>query len=153
MVYSSAESVEQYLAELEPERRSELSAIRELLLQNLPDGLVEAMNFGMICYQVPLATISETYNKQPLMYAALASPKHKISLYLMSIYAFDEVREKFENDWKATGKKLDVGKACIRFRSTEDVPLQVIAEAAGKISVARYVERYLETRSIRKRPK
>ncbi|MEK9987541.1 MAG: DUF1801 domain-containing protein, partial [Aquiluna sp.] len=92
MVSSSASSVESYLAELAPERSEDVAKLRELFLKHLPPGLEEAMNWGMISYQVPFSKVENTYNNQPLLYAAIASQKQYISLYLMSIYAFDEAR-------------------------------------------------------------
>ena len=142
MVSSKATTVEQYLAELEPARRQEIEKVRKLLLENLPPGLEEVMNWGMICYQVPFSRFPKTYNDQPLMYAALASQKHKISLYLMSIYAYDDLREKFESDWKASGKRFDVGKSCIRFKAVSDIPVEVIKVAIGAVSVEQYLEQY-----------
>ena len=146
MVSSSATSVDSYLAELTPERSKDVTKLRELCLNNLPAGLEEAMNWGMISYQVPFSKVEQTYNNQPLLYAAIASQKQYISLYLMSIYAFDEAREKFESDWRASGMKLNVGKACIRFRNLDSAPLDVIQRALGQVTVEQYVSRYLEVR-------
>lgn len=146
MVSSSATSVDSYLAELTPERSKDVTKLRELCLNNLPAGLEEAMNWGMISYQVPFSKVEQTYNNQPLLYAAIASQKQYISLYLMSIYAFDEAREKFESDWRASGMKLNVGKACIRFRNLDSAPLDVIQRALGQVTVEEYVSRYLEVR-------
>ena len=111
------------------------------------------MNWGMISYQVPLSRVPNTYNNQPLLYAAMASQKQYISLYLMSIYAFDGERERFEAAWKATGKRFNVGKACIRFRSVEDVPLEVVRDALGRISVEKFIERYDEVRGSARKMK
>ncbi len=146
MVSSSATSVDSYLAELTPERSRDVAKLRELCLNHLPAGLEEAMNWGMISYQVPFSTVEQTYNSQPLLFAAIASQKQYISLYLMSIYAFDEAREKFESDWRASGMKLNVGKACIRFRNLDSAPLDVIQRALGQVTVEEYVSRYLEVR-------
>ena len=146
MVSSSATSVDNYLAELTPERSRDVAKLRELCLIHLPAGLEEAMNWGMISYQVPFSKVEQTYNNQPLLYAAIASQKQYISLYLMSIYAFDEAREKFESDWRASGMKLNVGKACIRFRNLDSAPLDVIQRALGQVTVEEYVSRYLEVR-------
>jgi hypothetical protein len=143
---SSATSVDSYLAELTPERSRDVAKLRELCLNHLPAGLEEAMNWGMISYQVPFSTVEQTYNSQPLLFAAIASQKQYISLYLMSIYAFDEAREKFESDWRASGMKLNVGKACIRFRNLDSAPLDVIQRALGQVTVEEYVSRYLEVR-------
>ena len=146
MVSSSATSVDSYLAELTPERSKDVAKLRELCLNHLPAGLEEAMNWGMISYQVPFSTVEQTYNNQPLLYAAIASQKQYISLYLMSIYAFDEAREKFESDWRESGMKLNVGKACIRFRNLDSAPLDVIQRALGQVTVEEYVSRSLEVR-------
>ena len=146
MVSSSATSVDSYLAELTPERSRDVAKLRELCLNHLPAGLEEAMNWGMISYQVPFSTVEQTYNSQPLLFAAIASQKQYISLYLMSIYAFDEAREKFESDWRASGMKLNVGIACIRFRNLDSAPLDVIQRALGQVTVEEYVSRYLEVR-------
>jgi len=146
VVSSSATSVDSYLSELTPERSRDVAKLRELCLNHLPAGLEEAMNWGMISYQVPFSTVEQTYNSQPLLFAAIASQKQYISLYLMSIYAFDEAREKFESDWRASGMKLNVGKACIRFRNLDSAPLDVIQRALGQVTVEEYVSRYLEVR-------
>ena len=153
MVSSQASSVEQYLAELEPSRRHEIQTVRTWLLERLPEGLEEQMNWGMISYQVPLSRFPNTYNDQPLLFAALASQKHKISLYLMSIYAFEDKREKFESDWQASGKKFDVGKSCIRFRTVADIPADIVKEAIGAVSVEQYLEQYQLLREKRREAK
>jgi len=102
---------------------------------------------------VPFSVVDKTYNKQPLLYAAIAAQKHYISLYLMSIYAFEQARENFERDWKASGKKLNVGKACIRFKNLESAPLDVIQKALSQVTVEEYVERYLEVRGSARKMK
>mgnify|MGYP005993935469 FL=1 len=153
MVSSSAVSVEQYLEQLEPQRARDVTKLRKLCLEHLPPGLEEAMNWGMIAYQVPFSVVEKTYNNQPLLYAAIASQKQYISLYLMSIYAFDEAREKFESDWKASGKNLNVGKACIRFKNLDSAPLDVIQRALGQVTVDEYVARYLEVRGSARKMK
>lgn len=147
MVSSSATSVEQYLAELDPGRSNDVSRLRELCRKHLPSVLEERMNWGMIAYEVPFSIVEKTYNNQPLLFAAIASQKQYISLYLMSIYAFDEAREQFENDWQASGKKLNVGKACIRLANLDAAPLDVIERALGQVTVEEYVARYLEVRA------
>lgn len=153
MVSSSALTVEQYLAELPLERKADVIGLRELALKHLPTGLEEAMNFGMIVYQVPASVVPVTYNGQPLVYAAIANQKQYISLYLMGIYAWDSVREKFESDYLASGKKMNVGKACIRFKDLEALPVDVITEAMGAITMEDYVARYLEVRASARKMK
>ena len=123
---SDAQTVEAYLAELPDDRRAAISAVREVILENLPDGYEESMNWGMIAYEVPLSTYPDTYNGQPLSYAALASQKNHMAVYLSGIYMDEDAREKFERDYRATGKRFDVGKSCVRFRKLDDLPLPVI---------------------------
>ncbi len=146
MVSSNAQSVEQYLMELPADRAEDVRAVRKLLLSSLPTGLEETMNWGMISYEVPLAVFPKTYNKQPLMFAALAAQKHHYSIYLSSIYAIDEVRQKFETDYKATGKRFDVGKGCIRFRSLDDLPVEVVANAVASVSMEEFIQTYSSLR-------
>ena len=153
MVSSSAKTVSEYLGELDPERRNSVATIRELCLESLPAGLEEVMNWGMISYQVPFEKVPKTYNNQPLLFAALASQKQYISLYLMSIYAFDAERERFEAAWKHSGKPFNVGKACIRFKSSDDVPIDVVRDAMGRISVEKFIERYNEVRGSARKMK
>ena len=146
MVRSAAATVEEYLQELVPDRREDIQAVRELVLDNLPPGYVETMNWGMITYEIPLERYPETYNKQPLMYAALASQKRYMSLYLMCVYSHRESRIWFEERFKASGKKLNMGKSCVRFRRVEDLPLNLIAETVAGTSVEDYIKFYEASR-------
>ncbi len=146
MVRSAAATVEEYLQELVPDRREEIQAVRELVLDNLPPGYVETMNWGMITYEIPLERYPETYNKQPLMYAALASQKRYMSLYLMCVYSHRESRIRFEERFKASGKKLNMGKSCVRFRRVEDLPPDLIAETVAGTSVDDYIKFYEASR-------
>jgi len=108
------------------------------------------MNWGMIAYEVPLATYPDTYNGQPLVYAALASQKNHMAVYLTGIYMDEAAREKFERDYRATGKRFDVGKSCVRFRKLDDLPLPVIGEAIAYLPADEYVRRVKEVHSPRK---
>jgi len=142
---SEATTVEEYLAELPDDRRDALKAVREVILDNLPEGYVESMNWGMIAYEVPLEIYPDTYNKQPLMFAALASQKNHMALYLTGIYISDEARDEFENAYRATGKRFDAGKSCVRFRKLEDLPLELIGETIEAIPVDRLIQRCEES--------
>ncbi len=146
MVRSAAATVEEYVQELAPDRREDIQAVRELVLDNLPPGYVETMNWGMITYEIPLDRYPDTYNGQPLMYAALASQKRYMSLYLMCVYSHQESRIWFEERFKASGKKLDMGKSCVRFRRVEDLPLDLIAETIAGTSVEDYIRFYEASR-------
>lgn len=148
---SEAKTVKQYLAELPTERRSAMAAVRKTILANLPKGYEEAMDWGMISYQVPLSTYPDTYNQKPLMYAALASQKGYMVVYLSGIYADDASRARFEAAYKATGKRYDVGQSCVRFKTLEDLPLDVIGDAIASTSVERFVELYEQARGAKRK--
>lgn len=139
---SSAATVEDYLAELPEDRREAIEDIRSVILANLPEGFVEAMNWGMIAYEVPLEVFPDTYNGEPLMYAALASQKRHMVVYLSAIYADPVLDDWFRESYAATGKKMDIGKSCVRFRSIDSVPLELIGQAVGKVSLDDFVELY-----------
>ena len=147
---SSASTVEEYLAELPEERREAIEVVRQVILKNLPEGYEEVMNWGMITYQVPLETYPDTYNKKPLMYAALAAQKNHMSVYLIPIYMDETAIREFEAAYKATGKRYDVGKSCVRFRKLSDLPLELIGESIASLQVSEFVERVKEARSVRR---
>ena len=136
---SDAATVDLYLSELPGDRREVISRVREVIIANLPEGYEEAMNWGMITYQVPLEDHPETYNGQPLMYAALASQKNHMAVYLTGIYADADAREGFLEEYRSTGKRLDMGKSCVRFRNIDDLPLDVIGRAIAAFDVAAFV--------------
>ncbi len=133
---SEATTVEEYLKSLPRDRHESISAVRQVILKNLPDGYEEMMNWGMITYQVPLETYPDTYNGQPLMYAALASQKNHMAVYLSGIYISETSRKKFESAYKSTGKRFDVGKSCVRFRKLDDLPLPLIGKSIASVKVA-----------------
>ncbi len=139
---SDAETVDEYLAELSEDWREAVARVRDIVLANLPDGVVEVMNWGMITYEIPLATYPNTYNGQPLMFAALASQKRHMALYLHSVCADEGARDRFEQAYRETGKRMDIGKSCVRFRSLLDLPLDVVADAIAAVDVPTYLETY-----------
>ena len=136
---SEATTIEQYLKELPEERRAAIECVRQVILKNIPEGVEEVMNWGMITYQIPFENYPDTYNGQPLMFAALASQKNHMAVYLSTIYAENGKREKFEAAYKATGKRFDVGKSCVRFRKLKDLPLDVIADAISSTSIQEFI--------------
>ena len=146
MVISAATTVDQYLAELPPDRRAEVARVREVIRRNLPRGYEEAMGFGMISYRLPLARYSDTYNGQPLCYAGLASQKNFLTLYLMAAYADRVVEKSIRDGFDKAGKKLDMGKSCIRFRQASDLPLDVIGKAVAAIPPAAFIAQYEKAR-------
>ncbi len=146
MVSSQAKTVPQYLQSLPPDRRKPIRIVRAVMLKNLPKGYVESMNWGMITYEIPLKRYPDTYNKQPLALAGLASQKNYTTLYLMAVYMDPKVTKWFHEKYKASGRKLDMGKSCVHFKKLDDLPLDLIAETIRLISVEDYIQRYENTR-------
>ncbi len=142
MVSSKAATVDEYLAELPEERREAIATVRRFILDHLPEGYVEGMNWGMIVYEIPLERYPDTYNNQPLGLVALASQKSYMSLYLLG-------DDEFRRRWKETGKKLDMGKTCIRFRKVDDLALDVIGDTLSATPVDRLIAIYEAARSRR----
>ncbi|MEP1777939.1 DUF1801 domain-containing protein [Reichenbachiella sp.] len=136
---SSATSVQEYIETLPEDRAQAISLVRDVILKNLPKGIEETMNYGMISYEVPLEVYPDTYNKKPLMFAALASQKNHMAVYLSGIYCDETLRMNFENEYRASGKKMDMGKSCVRFRKLENLPLDVIGKAIGAIDMETFV--------------
>jgi hypothetical protein len=136
---SEAKTVKEYLDSLPEDRCKALMAVRTVIRKHLPKGYKEALNWGMISYEVPLRIYPDTYNGQPLMYAALASQKNHMAVYLSGCYVDAKVRRQFEDAYKAAGKRLDAGKSCVRFRKLEDLPLEVIGDAIAQYSVEEFV--------------
>ena len=146
---SDAKIVEQYISEMSTGRKEAIKQVRQTILENLPKGYEEAMNWGMISYEVPLVIYPDTYNKKPLMYAALASQKNHMAVYLSGIYINEKARQDFETAYKATGKRFDVGKSCVRFRKLDDLPLELIGMAIASVSVEEFVNRIKEVHTKR----
>jgi hypothetical protein len=146
MAKSKATTVESYLDELPADRREVVSAVRQVLLRHLPAGYREAMNWGMIVYEVPLERYPKTYNGQPLGYVALAAQKNYFSLYLMSVYQDSEDERRLREEFRRAGKKLDMGKSCIRFRKLDDLPLEVIGRVVAGTSPEEFIARYEASR-------
>lgn len=153
MVSSKAPTVAAYLKELPAERRTELGAVRNVILAHLPDGYEEIMQYGMIVYVVPLSTYPQGYlgkKDVPLSYAALAAQKNFMSVYLMNIYSDTETEQWFQKASTASGKKLDMGKSCIRFKKAHDLPLDVIGQAIARTSVQEFIATYEASRKSRR---
>jgi len=147
---SDAKSIDQYVNKLPTERQESLKKVRKVILDHLPEGYEEVMNWGMITYQVPLEVYLDTYNKKPLMYAALASQKNHMAVYLSAIYTDEQKREEFEEEYRATGKRFDVGKSCVRFRELEDLPLDLIGKAIASIEMLDFIETAKKANSLKK---
>ncbi len=134
MAHSDAPTPDAYLAELELGRAAELGRVRDALNAAMPEGYVERMAWGMIGWEVPIEVSGPTYNKQPLVYAALAAQKNYNALYLNCVYASAERTERLRQAFAEAGKKLDMGKSCIRFKRADDLPLDAIAREVGSMS-------------------
>ncbi len=142
---SKARTVKEYLAELPADRGAAIQAVRDVILKNLSEGYEEGMQYGMIGYFVPHSIYPPGYHcdpKQPLPFASLASQKNHMALYLMCLYGDSDQAEWFRSDWAKTGKKLDMGKSCIRFKKLEDLALDVIGKAIARIPAKKYIAVY-----------
>ena len=146
MVKSAARTVEEYLATLPEDRREAIGTVRKVVLKNLPKGFEETMLSGMIAYVIPLSRFPKTYNKQPLMYAALAAQKNYNTLYLMRPYGDPKQLKELQAGFAAAGKKLDMGKSCIHFQKPEDLPLDVIADSVKSTTPEKWIEIYEQSR-------
>ena len=138
-------TVDEYLASLPEDRCAALQAIREVILANLSPGFEEGIQYGMIGYYVPHSVYPPGYHcdpKQPLPFIGLASQKNYISLYLMCIYGDGPEATRFKDAWTKTGKKLDMGKACIRIKSINDVPLEVVGATIKRVPAEKYIAVY-----------
>lgn len=132
-------TVDEYLGALEPARMAEIAPVREVILRNLPAGYEEVVSKNMLVYQVPFDVHSDTYNGHPLWYAALASQKTGLSLHLMPLYMNDAATSKVEAHFKADGKKLNMGKACIRFKKATDLSMGAIADVIASVPMTRWI--------------
>ena len=147
MASSKAATVEQYLTGLPDDRRAEIEKVRDAVNAALPAGYSEGIGFGMIGWVIPLADYPDTYNKQPLAYAGLAAQKNYNSLYLNCVYASRDRTERLKSAFAAAGKKLDMGKSCIRFKRADELPLDVIGEEIASTSPREFIRIYETARA------
>ena len=146
MVSSKETTPAAYLASLPSERRKVIAAVRAVVKKRLPKGYVETMRWGMLAYEIPLRRYPDTYNKQPLMYLALAAQKNNYALYMTSVSSDKALMGKLAAAYKAAGKKLDMGKGCLRFKTLEELPLDVIGDIVASTPVERRIELFEATR-------
>lgn len=149
---SDAKTATEYLANLPAEQRKELSAVRSVIKKNLPKGYVETMQYGMISYVVPLKLYPAGYlgkKDVPLPYLSLAAQKSHLALYLLNVYGHPALERWFKTAWSRSGKKLDMGKSCVRFKTADALALDVIGEVVAKAPVKDFVERYESGRGRR----
>ncbi len=150
MVKSYATTVKAYLDGLPPERRAAIRAVRKVVLDNLPKGYEETIAYGMLGYVVPLKLYPKGYlgkKDVPLPYASLAAQKNYMALYLMNIYGDKKTEEWFVKEYTASGKKLDMGKSCVRFKRLDDLPLDVIGKAIARTPVNELIAKYEAARN------
>jgi uncharacterized protein YdhG (YjbR/CyaY superfamily) len=156
---SQAASIDEYIEGLATDRQEAIQAIRSAILQNLDPVFKEGIQYGMIGYAVPHEVYPKGYHcdpKQPLYFAGLASQKSHIALYLMCVYMDPELEAFVREAFAQAGKKLDMGKSCIRFKKLEDVPLEVIGEVIRRMPAQKFIDRYeaiLATSKSRSRSK
>jgi hypothetical protein len=147
---SKATTVAQYLKELPADRRETVKAIRETILKNLDKGFQEAIQYGGIGYSVPHSIYPAGYHcdpKQPLPFAGIGNQKNHIGIYLFCIYADSKLHADFVEGWKKTGKRLDMGKGCVRVRKLEDIPLDVLGRTIKKVKTKQFIATYEEARA------
>lgn len=142
MARSSTSTPAKYLAALPAARRKVVAAVRKVILANLPAGYRESVNFGMLSYEVPLERYPKTYNGQPLICAALAAQKNYYALHLMCVYARAGLERELRSAFTDAGNRLDTGKACIRFRGLEDLPLGDLGRLIAATPVRDFIEIY-----------
>jgi hypothetical protein len=139
-----------WLAALPPDRRAALGTLRDTINAHLPEGYAEGIHFGALSWVVPLDVYPDTYNRRPLQLAALGSLKSHMALYLMAVYGDPELEAWFRERWTEGGRKLDMGRACVRFKRVEDVPLDLVGEVMARMPVDRYVARVRALREARR---
>jgi uncharacterized protein YdhG (YjbR/CyaY superfamily) len=144
---AKAAAVDNYLAALPAEQRKVLSAVRNTIRKNLPSGYEEVLQGRYISYVVPLSRFPKTYNGQPLWYVSMVVQKNYYALHMVALYGSPKELAKVQAGYKKAGKKLDMGKACIRFKKLEDLPLDVIGESVAGIPMEDYISRYLAVKS------
>ena len=147
-MHSAEKTVASYIESLPPERAVVISEIRALVNKYVKTGFIETMRRGMISWEIPLDRYPDTYNKEPLNYISLAAQKNNFSLYLMGCHAVSaDERKAFEKEYVASGKRMDIGKSCIRFRKIEDLPIPLIIKYIKRYSLKEYIQIYEDSRN------
>ncbi len=142
---SQATTIEAYLQSLPDDRREAVQAVREVINRNIDNQFAEGMQYGMPAWFVPHSVYPAGYHcdpQQPVPFASVASQKNHVAIYMFCIYCLPGEAEWFAQQWKATGKRLDMGKGCVRFKRLEDVPLDLIGEAVRRATITRFLEHY-----------
>lgn len=147
MAQPAASTVDAYLDALAEPARTCMRQVRALLRAHLPEGYVESMTWGMPGYEIPLARYPKTYNGKPLMYAAFAAQKRHNALYLNMAYADSEAERALRDAWAAAGRRLDMGKSCLRFRRYEDLLVEPLARIIAGTPPDAFITQYEQVRA------
>ncbi len=143
---SNATTPDEYIASLPEERKEVVSDIRDAINKNLPKGFEEVMSYGMLGWVVPKLLYPAGYHcdpKLPLPFINLASQKNHIGFYHMGIHRDSDLLDWFVSEWpKHSTRKLDIGKSCIRFKKTSDIPIKLLGELVSKMTPQQWIERY-----------
>jgi hypothetical protein len=142
-------TVAQYLRSLPADRRRTIKAIRAVILDNIDGPFAEGIQGGSISYHVPHSVFPAGYHcnpEQPLPFAGIASQKHHIGLYLFCVYSDPTLEAWFREAWLETGQRLDMGKSCVRFKTLEHVPLEVVGELFRRVKAKAFIAQYQASR-------
>jgi len=146
---SKATTPEDYLSSLPDERKEVMLKLRKTILKNLPKGFKEEMSYGMLGYVVPHSIFPAGYHcdpKLPLPFMSIASQKNFVALYHMGMYADEKILNWFQTELpKHSKSKLDMGKSCVRFKKTQDIPFELIGELVSKMTPQKWIEVYQTT--------
>lgn len=146
-MHSTASTPTEYLAQLPEERRGELEVVRDVVRASIRPGFEETVSFGMISWVVPLARYPDTYNGAPLSYTGLAMQKRHNAVYLMCLYADPDSERDFRERWTADGRRLDMGRSCLRYRTAADLDLELLGEAVARYDAEEFIELYERSRA------
>ncbi|MHC4339642.1 MAG: DUF1801 domain-containing protein [Planctomycetota bacterium] len=141
-------TVKEYIDSLPPDRRAAIKKVRAAVNRGLPKGYKEIAASGAIGWVVPHSLYPAGYHcdpRQPVPFAGLASQKNYMAIHLMCVYSDEKHKTWFVKAWKKSGKKLDMGASCVRFKSAEDVPLDVVEEAVRRVPLDRFLAHYEES--------
>jgi uncharacterized protein YdhG (YjbR/CyaY superfamily) len=147
----AASTVVEYLSGLAEDRRAALSAVRTVINENLPDGYEEGIQFGMIGWYVPLSTYPAGYGdnpKVPLSLIGLGSQKSGMVLHCIALYMNPALSTWFTSEYKKSGKKLDMGKGCVRFKELDDLALDVVGRTVARLPVEEHIANYRAARAL-----
>jgi hypothetical protein len=150
MFSNKAKTVSEYVASLPPDRQGVVKQLRTFVKKHLPKGYKEQIGFGAITYAVPLTKLPDTYNGQPLCYAAIAAQKHFYTLYLMGPYGNPTQKKWMADEFKKRGKKFDMGQSCLHLKSLDDIPQDVVGEVIASVPMDKYIALYRESRLARR---